>query len=193
MEYLKTFKIFENERLEYGEDDSQSKKLATDSLNKKIEQIKHYNNRKDSLEKLILDNRGKDAKDISKNIEDIIEDTDGVRNPFLSMYVSIVNKMKRIEEMKDKLDYFDKLKGERKSDLSAVKTLSDSNDRTEQTDKLNNQIKEIDENVSDMKDKIKELEKEIEEDRKDMEDHIKEVEQEFKDNVKEGGWSLDEK
>lgn len=191
MRYIKPYKIFENERLDYEDDDSDSKKMATDSLNKKIEQIKHFNNRKDNLENLILDNRGEEAKDISKNIEDIVEDTDGVRNPFLSMYVSIANKMKRIENMKDKLDYFDKLKKERKSDLSAVKTLSDSNDRTEQTDKLNKQIDEIDENVSDMKDNIEDLEKEIEEDKSKMEDHIKEVEQEFKNNVKEGGWEIE--
>lgn len=190
MRYLKAYKIFENDRLEYKEDDSDSKKLASESLNKKIDQIKHFNNRKNNLEKLILDNRGEDSKDISKNIEDIIEDTDGVRNPFLGMYVSIINKMKRIEDMKDKLEYFDKLKKERESDLKAINLLSDPNDKNEQKEKLNNQLSDIDENVSDMKDDIKDLEKEIQEDKSKMEDHIKEVENQFKEDVKNSGWSL---
>ena len=192
MEYLKTFKIFENDRLSYEEDDSSSKKLATDSLNTKIEQIKNFNSRKDNLEKLILSNRGEESKDISKNIEDIIEDTDGVKNPFLSMYVSIVNKMKRIEDMKDKLEYFDKLIKERKSDLSAVNLLSDPNDKNEQAEKLNDQIDDINTKVSDMENDIKDLENEIEEDKSDMKDHIKDVENKFKEDVKQSGWSLED-
>jgi len=192
MEYLKTFKIFENDRLSYEEDDSSSKKLATDSLNTKIEQIKNFNSRKDNLEKLILSNRGEESKDISKNIEDIIEDTDGVKNPFLSMYVSIVNKMKRIEDMKDKLEYFDKLIKERKSDLSAVNLLSDPNDKNEQVEKLNDQIDDINTKVSDMENDIKDLENEIEEDKSDMKDHIKDVENKFKEDVKQSGWSLED-
>jgi len=191
MEYLKTFKIFENDRLSYEEDDSSSKKLDTDSLNTKIEQIKNFNTRKDNLEKLILSNRGEESKDISKNIEDIIEDTDGVKNPFLSMYVSIVNKMKRIEDMKDKLEYFDKLIKERKSDLSA-NLLSDPNDKNEQVEKLNDQIDDINTKVSDMGNDIKDLENEIEEDKSDMKDHIKDVENKFKEDVKQSGWSLED-
>ena len=191
MEYLKTFKIFENDRLSYEEDDSSSKKLDTDSLNTKIEQIKNFNTRKDNLEKLILSNRGEESKDISKNIEDIIEDTDGVKNPFLSMYVSIVNKMKRIEDMKDKLEYFDKLIKERKSDLSA-NLLSDPNDKNEQAEKSNDQIDDINTKVSDMENDIKDLENEIEEDKSDMKDHIKDVENKFKEDVKQSGWSLED-
>jgi len=186
----KQYRIFEDDdKLEYSDKDENSVKVASDSLNTLIDQIKEFNSKKSNLEKLIMDNRGEDKKDISKNIEDIISSGDG-RNKFLSMYVAIVGKMRKVANFKDKIDYFNKLMMERKGDLTNTRSLSDAADREEQSKKLNDQIQDITEKVKDMGDKIKDLENEISENKKDLEKSIKDVEQEMKKNVKDSEWDI---
>ena len=180
MKYLKEYKIFEADRvLDYEDKDKESVKISTDSLNDLAEQIKDFETKAKNLEKLIMDNRGEDAKYISKNIEDIIVDKDMGRNPFLSMYVSIIEKMKRVADMQDKIDYFNQLENERKGDLSAAKNLSDITDREEQQQKLNTQIDDIHEKVGDMRNDIKDLEKDIAQNKSEFDKFKRDAEKDF--------------
>ena len=194
MNYLRSYKqyrILENdEKLEYEDSEKDTVKVATDSLNILIDQIKEFKAKKDNLEKLIMDNRGEDKKDISKNIENIIDDRDDGRNKFLSMYVTIVEKMRKVADLEDKIEYFSQLERERKGDLTSSKNLSDVTDREEQQQKLNQQISDITENVKEMEDQIRDLEKEIVQNERDLDKNVKEVEKEFKQNIKDTEWNI---
>jgi uncharacterized protein YhaN len=176
--------------LDYEDDEKDSIKVAADSLNILIDQIKEFKSKKDNLENLIMNNRGEDQKDISKNIEDIIDDRDDGRNKFLAMYVTIVEKMRKVADLQDKIEYFTQLDQERKGDLTASKNLSDVTDREEQQQKLNQQINDITENVKEMEDQIRDLEKEIAQNERDLDNNVKDVEKEFKQNIKDTEWNI---
>jgi len=192
--YIKSYdqyRILENDdKLEYGDNDDDSVKVASDSLNILIDQIKEYKSKRGNLENLIMNNSGEESKDISKNISDILDDGNDGRNKFLSMYVTIVGKMRKVANLEDKIKYFDELKKERKGDLVSSSNLSDITDREEQKAKLTDQVTDIDKNVNDMKKDISDVEREIAENKKDLEKNIKEVEKKFKDDVKNSEWSV---
>ncbi|CAG7580170.1 MAG: hypothetical protein SLAVMIC_00282 [uncultured marine phage] len=195
--YLKTYrqyKIFEADRkLDYEDTEKETVKVATDSLNDLAEQIKDFNNKKSNLEKLVMDNRGEDAKDISKNIEDIIMDKDMGRNPFLSMYLTIVEKMRKVANLQDKIDYFNQLENERKGDVTASKNLSDATDREEQQQKLNTQIEDIHDKVREMRNEIDELEKEIAQNKSELDKFKKDSEKDFEEDIDATQWTMKDK
>lgn len=159
MKYLKRFKIYENENND-----------SSNNLEELKNEISVFNSKKVNLEKLITTNVGEDKKDISRNIEQIVGE-----NRFLKKWSFIMKKIARVKEGELKLEYFDDLHKERKNNLNNVKKLSDPEDRKTQTEKLTNQIKDIEENVSDLKETIKELEESIEENKKQLNEDIKEI------------------
>jgi len=190
MNYLRSYKqyrVFEDQDkiIDYDKNDKDSVKQASDSLNNLIQQLNDFKTKRNALERLIMDNRGEKAKDISKNIDDIVNDRKMGKNPFLSMYVSILDKEKRIADLEDKIDYSQQLEKERRGDLESSKGLSDISDREDQKNKLNQQIEDIKSNVRDMQDKIKDLEDEIKKDKSDLDKHMKELKRDFERDSKE--------
>lgn len=192
MRYLKPYKLFLEsdedfpyqsyepieKHLMYDENDSPAEEKAKKMLNLMKDTIAEYNAKKKSLEDLVIGNI-EDNKDISKNIEDVVGE-----NKLLSMYLNIVNMMAQVKKMENRLEYYDQLKTERKSDLSAINKLSDKEERDQQSERLETEIDEIDDKVSEMKDKIKELEKKIKDDEKELDDYIKEKKREYSENIK---------
>lgn len=190
MNYLRSFKKYrtleaQDKIIDYDKDDKETVSQSTDSLETILQQLNDFKNKRTSLERLIMDNRGEESKDISKNIEDIIVDKDMGKNPFLSMYVTILEKDRRVSDMEDKIDYFRQLEKERQGDIDATKNLSDITDREEQKQKLNQQIEDIKEKVRDMESDIKDLEKEITKAKSDLDKHMKDIKKEYERDSKD--------
>lgn len=188
--YIQSFRQYkliesQDKLVDYDDKVEDNNKQSSETVENTIQQLNDFKTKRTALERLIMNNRGEESKDISKNIDDIVEDKKMGKNPFLSMYVTILTKDRKVLDLQDKLDYFNKLEKERLSDINATKNLSDASDREEQKQKLEQQIEDIKEKVRDMKKDIDELEAEISKDKSNLDKHMKDIKRERERDLKD--------
>lgn len=188
--YIQSFRQYkliesQDKLVDYDDKVEDNNKQSSETVENTIQQLNDFKTKRTALERLIMNNRGEESKDISKNIDDIVEDKKMGKNPFLSMYVTILTKDRKVLDLQDKLDYFNKLEKERLSDINATKNLSDASDREEQKQKLEQQIEDIKEKVRDMKKDIDELESEISKDKSNLDKHMKDIKRERERDLKD--------
>ena len=182
-EYIHSYNsFFENINFE---SDSDSIRIANDKLNDLKSEISDFNSKKSNLENLIVNNVGEDKKDITRDIDNIVKE-----NRFLSRYVTILNKKRRLREMELRLDYYSNLLEERKGNLSQTSKLTDEADRREQRDNINEQIKNTQDSIKKIKDDYKEVEKEIKEDLSNFKDYMKDLEDDAKETIQKTSWNM---
>lgn len=174
--YIKSYSIFEQmstgEKLQY--------------------QLREFNQKKSSLERLVMSNI-ETTKDISKNREDIINS-----NPFLSKYGTIINLKASIEKLNNRLKKSDDDLKEYKRDLSSTSSISDTDTRQSEQSRLKEQIKKIESTKDDISIRIKEIETDIKDKEielkqflKEQEDKLKEIKSSvFTENVNRRGYGL---
>lgn len=176
MKYIKRHKLV-RENISANQEDSKSVKSLEERFDKLKSDISEFNMKKSNLESTVMNN--KDNKDISNVVDKIIND-----NTFLRKYYSIVSKMKSVQNAKDRVSYYTDLLRNRRSDISMLNRLSDPEERKEQKDKLDNQIKDILEKKRGMEDKVKELDKKIADEKKELDIYMKDLEKSIKDDIK---------
>ena len=180
MKYLKRHKLITEEVDEIIEVDDKDVNSITE-LEERFEEledeINDFDRRKSKLESVVMNN--KENKDISKVVEDIV---DG--NRFLTMYLSVLNKMASAKKLEDRIDYYSQLLKERESDLNLTSNLSNEEEKEEQKEKLNNQIDDIKEKSKDMTKQLEEIEDKIKDDRKHLEEYMDNLKDKFENDLK---------
>lgn len=130
-------------------------KVALEDLEKLSDDIKIYNSRKSNLKNLIMGNI-ETNKDISKNIDDIVKS-----NRFLKMYLSILNNMATLEQVKKSIEDLNNKIADKKSDINDAKSIEDQASKNKKVNELNADIAEINKTLKEKANKITELNKSI--------------------------------
>jgi ABC-type transporter Mla subunit MlaD len=180
MKLITKYKLF-LEALNINDDEPEVLKNAKETLNTFEEDLKEFNSKKQQLATLI---ENSDGKDIEKDIENIIGKGDE-RNELLSKYLTILTLRKNILQQQGRLEYFTKMKQQRRENISDINKLSDPEEKKQQMDSLNQQIADLDEKYKSMDNSLKENEKELKDKEKELDDYIKDSKKEMDDALKE--------
>jgi chromosome segregation ATPase len=169
------------EALDTSGDEPESIKNAKETLNTFEEDLHEFNNKKQELANLI---ENSDGEDIDKQIEAIIGKEDE-RNQLLGKYLTILTLRKNILKQQGRLEYYTKLKQQRKENLTDANKLSDPEERQNQLDSIKKQLSELDDKYNDMDNSLKENEKLLTDKEKELDDYIKDSKKEMDDALKE--------
>jgi predicted CopG family antitoxin len=169
------------EKLDIEDNDPDPIKDAKETLNNFEEDIEEFHKKKKDLSDLIENSEG---EDIEKDIEKIIEKEEN-DNDLIKHHLAAQTLRKNILGQDNRVNYFSKLKQQRIDNKAAANTLSDKEEKEDQHDSLDKQIKDIDNNVDDVKSDMRENEKELKEKEKDLDDYIKDSEKKMDDARKE--------
>jgi len=181
MKYLKKYNNFLVESITINNDDSASLKSAKEKINSFEKDIQEFNQKKSQLSTVV--NNSDPDKDISSDIEKIVGKGEE-RNKLLGQYLTILNIRKNIIKQSDRLSYYTDIKKQAIANKANANKLS-GDEKKQQLEKLNDQIKDAEENYKSMKDKIIENEKELKEKEKELDNWIKETKEEFNKLIKE--------
>ena len=146
------------------------------STGEKLEfQLREFNQKKSSLESLIMGNIDKND-DISKKRNDIINS-----NPFLSKFSVMISLRASIERLNDRLEKINTQVRENRSDMSATGRIADTDERKKERDRLKEREKSLNDSKSDIEIRIKEVETDIEDKGLELNNFIKEQENKLRD------------
>ena len=146
------------------------------STGEKLEfQLREFNQKKSSLESLIMGNVDKND-DISKKRQDIINS-----NPFLSKFSVMSSLRASIERLNNRLEKVNSQIRENRSDMSATGRIADTDERKKERDRLKDREKSLNDSKSDIEIRIKEVETDIKDKEKELRDFIKEQEERLRD------------
>jgi gas vesicle protein len=166
MNYLKKYISF-LEDFDVREDDKEDVKISKEGLKELQEQISEFNSKKASIDNIY---KSKD-KDIGNELEKILGKEN--RNPFLVSYSNIARIKKELEDLQKKGD-------DKAIELSNFKDRLSIAEDAESKLALSDKIKEIEQQISDIKSKLQEksddiptLEKELEDNLSKKEDDVK--------------------
>lgn len=167
MKYLKNYILFK-EDFEIEDSDEESVKLSKEELNKIKEKISEFNSKKASIDSLYKS----DKENIGDELKKIIGD-ESDRNPFLSLYASIASTKNKVENLQKKSD-------DKAIELSSFKDRLSIAEDNESKSKLSEKIKEIEDQISDIKSGLEEKIKKIPEMEKELNDKIIKSEEDIK-------------
>lgn len=167
MKYLKNYNLFK-EDFEIEDSDEEAVKLSKEELNKIKEKISEFNSKKASIDSLYKS----DNDNIEDSLKKIIGEEEN-RNPFLSLYASIASTKNKVENLQKKSD-------DKAIELSNFKDRLSIAEDNESKSKLSEKIKEIEEQISDIKSGLEEKIKKIPEMEKELNDKIIKSEEDIK-------------